>query len=293
MKEVWERLRKEQTALKEVKEGFSKLMARGTTDIWRMKANMAEQLKGYERKIAAAATEDNQTREARERATKEQEETLSRERPHTGKGATPTFTGCQGCEAPGYPAPRRAMMGTGPTVLRSRDGVTLSAAVRAGASATETQTLRPFSDSRMTKLLSTGGPMCLCLQLYTENNIATWRQADVPNYGQSGVLMMPIKQTWNNDRVDTATREWQTMLVPRHQGPAEVVLRGVSREPEGRTKELILYTDQVTGKQSVRYRYQTGGQELSARNEGVTLFSHNTAEERSGAEPATAPEKDG
>ena len=184
-------------------------------------------------------------------------------------------------------------MGTGPTVLRSRDVVTLSAAVRAGASATETQTLRPFSDSRMTKLLSTGSPMCLCLQLYTENNIATWRQTDVPNYGQSGVLMMPIKRTLNNDLVDMATRERQTTLVPRRQGPAEVVLRGVSREPEGRTKELILYTDQVTGNQSVRYRYQTGGQELSARNEGVTLFSHNTAEERSGAEPATAPEKDG
>ena len=119
--------------------------------------------------------------------------------------------------------------------------------------------------------------MCLCLQLYTENNIVTCRQTDVPNYGQSGVLMMPINRTPNNYRVDTATRERQTTLVPRRQGPAEVVLRGVSREPEWRNKGLILYTDQ----------------ELSARNEGVTLFSHNTAEERSGAEPPTAPEKGG
>ena len=233
MKEVWERLRKEQTVLKEVREGFSKLMSKRTTDIWRMKANMGEQLKGYERKIAAAATEDNQTREARERATKEQEEALSRERSRMGRGTTPTFTGCQGCKAPRCLAPRRATMGAGPTILRSRDVVTLSAAVRAGASATETQTLRPFIDSRMTKLLSTGGPMCLCLQLYTENNIATWRQADVPNYGQSGVLMMPIKQTPNNDRVDTATRERQTTLVPRRQGPAEVVLRGAGRVDQG------------------------------------------------------------
>ena len=87
--------------------------------------------------------------------------------------------------------------------------------------------------------------------------------------------------------------ERQTTPVPRRPGSAEVVLRGVSREPEGRTKELILYTDQVTGKQSVRYRYQTGGQELSAKNEGITLFSHSPAEEQSGAGPATAPEKDG
>ena len=105
--------------------------------------------------------------------------------------------------------------------------------------------------------------------------------------------MMPIKQTPTHDRVDTATRERQTTPVPRRPGPAEVVLRGVSREPEGRTKELILYTDQVTGKQSVRYRYQTGGQELTAKNEGLTLFTPSPAEEQSGAGPATEPEKAG
>ena len=115
--------------------------------------------------------------------------------------------------------------------------------------------------------------------------------------------MMPIKRTTQHDRVDTATLERRTAPVARRPGPVEVVLRGVSREPEGRTKELILYTCQATGKQSVRYRYQTGGQELSARNEGVTLFSHNPAEEqsgagqsgagRSGAGPETEPEKDG
>ena len=124
---------------------------------------------------------------------------------------------------------------------------------------------------------------------------------------------MPIKRTSQHDRVDTANLERRTATVARRPGPVEVVLRGVSREPEGRTKELILYTCQATGKQSVRYRYQTGGQELSARNEGVTLFSHNPAEEqsgagqsgegrsgagqsgagRSGAGPETGPEKDG
>ena len=61
----------------------------------------------------------------------------------------------------------------------------------------------------------------------------------------------------------------------------EVVLRGVSREPEGRTKELILYTCQAEGRQSVRYRYQAGGQELTARNEGITLFTQE--QEQSGA----------
>ena len=90
-------------------------------------------------------------------------------------------------------------------------------------------------------------------------------------------------------------------MVARRPGPVEMVLRGVSREPEGRTRELILYTCQATGRQSVKYRYQTSGVELTARNEGVTLFSQE--EEQSGAggsrasqseaEQESGPEKDG
>ena len=316
MKEVWERLRKEQTALMEARDGLSKLMTKGTTDIWRMKNKMAEQLKDYEKRIAAAAKEDDQIREARERKTKEREEAMKVERSHAGREATLSHTGCQGCERPGCRASARMAtgpitttartmpaeaVGRSPSVLRSKDGVTLSAAVRAGAEATESQALRPFSDSRMVKLLSTGGQMCLCLQLYTENGIATWRQTNVPNYGQSGVLMMPIKKTPQQLQSDPSTMERQAAHLTRGPGSVEVVLRGVSREPEGRTKELILYTCQATGRQSVRYRYQTGGQELTARNEGITLFTQEQEQSgargsgagRSGAEPEAEPEKDG
>ena len=70
--------------------------------------------------------------------------------------------------------------------------------------------------------------MCLCLQLYTKGGVATWRQTDVPNYGHSGVLMMPVKRMPPNDRVDPAAMEWQTMPTSsRRVGTAEVVLRGV------------------------------------------------------------------
>ena len=41
---------------------------------------MSDQLKNYEKKIAAAATKDNKSREARETAAKEQEEALNMER---------------------------------------------------------------------------------------------------------------------------------------------------------------------------------------------------------------------
>ena len=102
--------------------------------------------------------------------------------------------------------------------------------------------------------------------------------------------MMPIKRTPPYDRVDTAAPERQTMpTTARRTSTTEVVLRGVSREPDGRARELILYTDQATGKQSVRYRIQTEGQELTARNEGLTLFTSSPVEEaRQGEVPSEA-----
>ena len=237
---------------------------------------------------------------------------------HPNKEATPATVGCAGCAAPGCPASARSAAGpssapgsrpakgpatTGakekrPVMLISRDGATLSATVRAGASSAEAPTLHKFSDARMTKLISTGGPMCLCLQLYTEGNVATWRQTDVPNYGHSGVLMMPVKRMPNPDQVDPAAMAWQaTPASSRRVGRTEVVLRGVSKEPDGRTRELILFTDQATGKQSVRYRFQTGGQELSAKNEGLTLFTPGPVgaarqgEQSSGAGPVNEAER--
>ena len=80
VKEVWERLRREQSALLEAREDLSKLLTKGTTDIWRMKSKMTEQLKTYEKRIAEAAMEDNQIRETRERKAKEREEARKMER---------------------------------------------------------------------------------------------------------------------------------------------------------------------------------------------------------------------
>ena len=132
--------------------------------------------------------------------------------------------------------------------MTSRDGANLSAAVRAGASSLEAPTLQGYSDARMTKLISMGGPMALVYQLYTEGNVATWKQAAVPNYGHSGVLLMPVKRMPHPDQVDPAAMAWQTTPESsRRVGTTEVVLRGVSREPDARTRELILFTDRATG----------------------------------------------
>ena len=71
MKEVWERMRKEQAALMEARDGMANLTAKGTTELWRLKIRMSDQLKDYEKRIAAAASEDNQSRETREKAASE------------------------------------------------------------------------------------------------------------------------------------------------------------------------------------------------------------------------------
>ena len=76
-----------------------------------------------------------------------------------------------------------------------------------------------------------------------------------------------------------------------------MVLRGVIREADGRNREVILFTDRATGKQTVRMRFQTRGEELAARNEGLTLFAARQGgaagrgEQSSRAGPAKEAEK--
>ena len=93
-------------------------------------------------------------------------------------------------------------------VLTSRDGASISSTVRAGASSTEAPALQHYSDRRMTKLISTGGPTSLCYQLYTEGGVAAWKQAAAPNYGHRGVLLMSVKRMPHPDQVDPAAMAW-------------------------------------------------------------------------------------
>ena len=86
-------------------------------------------------------------------------------------------------------------------------------------------------------------------------------------------------------------------VIPRKTGVTEVVLRGVTREADGRNREVVLFTDRATGRQTVRMRFQTNGQEQTAGNEGLTMFAERQGgavgrgEQSSGAGPAKEPEK--
>ena len=48
MREVWTRMEKEQRALLDTKDGMTKLMAKGTSDLWRLKQRMECLMKGFE-----------------------------------------------------------------------------------------------------------------------------------------------------------------------------------------------------------------------------------------------------
>ena len=114
MKEVWCRMGKEQAALLDARDGMLKLTAKGTTELWRLKARMEGQLKDFEKRICAANSEDTQSRERREEAARSEE--VARRRPSSNrehaaspnieraghcpnKEATPATVGGAGCWA--------------------------------------------------------------------------------------------------------------------------------------------------------------------------------------------------
>ena len=52
-----------------------------------------------------------------------------------------------------------------------------------------------------------------------------------------------------------------------------MVLKGVTREADGRNREAVLFTERATGGQTVRMRFQKNEEEQAARNEGLTVFA--------------------
>ena len=195
---------------------------------------MASKAAGLKDKLCEACRDECSGRDRREE--------MSRRAPSTNR------------ELPG-PKPNKESTAEGekkkPTVVvTSRDGASASVPGKP----TDAPVLQLYSDHRMTKLVTTGGPTSLCYQLYTEGGVATWKQTAVPNNGHSGVLLMPVKRMPHPDRVDMKAQAWQSSTWP----PA---------------REVVLSTDRATGRQTVRMRFQTNGEEQSARNEGLALFA--------------------
>ena len=54
--------------------------------------------------------------------------------------------------------------------------------------------LETFNDQRITKLITTGGLESHCYQLCTGENEAVWKQVAIPEKGQQGILVIPVRR---------------------------------------------------------------------------------------------------
>ena len=87
----------------------------------------------------------------------------------------------------------------------------------------------------------------------------------VPKNGHRDILLMPVKRM--SDRVDRQGQGWQGSTWPpaagaavKQPGVTEVVLKGVTKEADWRSREVVLFKDQ-SGRQTVRMRFKTTGEE--------------------------------
>ena len=114
--------------------------------------------------------------------------------------------------------------------------------------------MEAFDDSMLTKLINAGGSAIVCCQLWAEGGGPVWKQVKVPENGETGLLLMPVRRRMRRrSRVDLQEGrepEWQSLVWPPaapeirpHEwtgpgyGPSksmEVVLGGVTKEVNGR-----------------------------------------------------------
>ena len=145
---------------------------------------------------------------------------------------------------------------------------------RDGSKVLEPEGLEVFYDCRITKLITTGGLGSHCYQLCTGESKAVWKQLAIPENGQHGILVIPLRRMSN--RVDRAPGWMSSTWLPawplevenqeRQPGVTEVVLNSAARGLDGRRRQVVLLTDQA-GNQSIRMRFsnpESGG------NEGLT-----------------------
>ena len=86
--------------------------------------------------------------------------------------------------------------------------------------------------------------------------MAVWKQVRIPENGHMGILLMQVRR--RSDRVDIPGQGWQSLspqqwppaavAADKQAGVTEVVLKGVTKEVDGRRREVVLFTDQAMGR---------------------------------------------
>ena len=138
-----------------------------------------------------------------------------------------------------------------------------------------------FDDSRLTKLITTGGPMVICYQLWTQCGMAVWKQVRIPENSHMSILLMPVRR--HSDRADIPGQGWQSLTWPpaavaaeKQAGVTEVVLKGVIKEAVGKRRKVVLFADQATVRQTVRMKFCTAEQGEKTEKDGLTAAQGKT-----------------
>ena len=132
--------------------------------------------------------------------------------------------------------------------------------------------MQVFDDTRLTKILREGKDVLVC-QLLAEGGGPVWRQVHVPEDG--GLLMMPVRKrtrrrskVWPTEEMEKEEQTWQNKIwppaaqekkKPEWTGPSKSMEVVLSKQVDGKKREVVMVTDVVTGKQTIKMRFGADG----------------------------------
>ena len=139
--------------------------------------------------------------------------------------------------------------------------------------------LQVFADSRLTNILRACGNT-IVYQLWAEGGGPIWKKVQVPENGDTGLLMMPVRRrmrrrskVYPTEEMEQEEQTLQSKVWPpaaqENKAPEwtepgyepnksmEVVLGGLSKEVNGKNRELVMVTDVATCRQTNKMRFST------------------------------------
>ena len=134
--------------------------------------------------------------------------------------------------------------------------------------------MQVFDDLRLTKILKEGNYIFVC-QLWAEGEGPVLRQVQVPEDGGSGLLMMPVckrtgrrSKVWPTAEMEKEEQTWQSKIwppatqekkKPEWTGPSKSMEVVLSKQVDGKKREVVMGTDVTTGKQTIKMRFGADG----------------------------------
>ena len=128
--------------------------------------------------------------------------------------------------------------------------------------------MQVFDDTRLTKILKEG-----CPGVPAEGGGPVWRQVQVPEDG--GLLMMAVRKrthrrskVWPTEEMEKQEQTWQRKIWPPAEqekkkpewtGPSKSMEVVLSKEVDGKKREVVMVTDVATGKQTIKMRFGPHG----------------------------------